>query len=45
MLDFNRGLSMQPAVTHPAQGTGLENIGPCGRGGMHSPPVPSRVEC
>lgn len=42
--DFNRGLSLLSAVTHPAQGTRLENIGPSGRGGTRSPPVPGRVE-
>lgn len=45
MLDFNRGLSLQSAVIHPAQGTRLENIGPSGRGGTRSPPVSGRVEC
>lgn len=43
--DFNRGLSLQSAVTHPAQGTRLENIGPSGRGGTRSLPVSGRVEC
>lgn len=45
MVAFNWSLNVQPAVTHPAQGTGLENIGPSGRGGMYSPPAPGRVEC
>jgi len=33
MLDFSWGLSLQSAVTHPARGTGLENVGPSGREG------------